>query len=231
METMTDQSTIEMLRTRLDTAIKFRNTTPKALARTAGLGETVVRDILQGMTQDVKLGTVEKLAIALKLSIGDLLPSALQGSAMPDQPPVLSASRDDGAIPVRSVDLAYAMGPGKELAEYPDEMPVLFDPGFLRYLTRAPADRLFVAQGDGDSMFPTMINGDQVLIDTTQRTLNLQDRIWAVSVHGAGMIKRLRTVGPGRVRIISDNTIVPPEEVDASDIYIAGRVIWIGRKV
>jgi len=228
---MTDQSTIEVLRARLDHAIKFRSTTPKALARTAGLGETVVRDILQGMTQDVKLTTVEKLAHALRLSIGDLLPNALQGPGAPDLPPIVSASRDDGAIAIRSVDLAYAMGPGKELDEYPDEMPVLFDPGFLRSITRAPSDRLFVANGDGDSMFPTMINGDQVLIDTTQRTINLQDRIWAVSVHGAGMIKRLRTVGPGRVRIISDNTIVPPEEVDASDIYIAGRVIWIGRKV
>lgn len=228
---MTDQSTIEVLRTRLEHAIKFRNTSPKALARTAGLGETVVRDILQGMTQDVKLTTVEKLANALRLSIGDLLPNALQGPNAPDLPPLVSASRDDGAIPIRSVDLAYAMGTGKELDEYPDELPVLFDPGFLRSVTRAPADRLFVASGDGDSMFPTMINGDQVLIDTTQRTINLQDRIWAVSVHGAGMIKRLRTVGPGRVRIISDNSIVPPEEVDAADIYIAGRVIWIGRKV
>ncbi|WP_242183122.1 S24 family peptidase [Sphingomonas sp. CARO-RG-8B-R24-01] len=227
---MTDQSTIQILRTRLAKAIEFRNVTPKALARTAGLGETVVRDILQGMTGDVKLGTVEKLARALNLSVGDLVPDALGTAQRADQPSVVSASRDDGAIAIRSVDIGYAMGTGRELEDYPDELPVLFDPGFLRTLTRASAEHLYLARGDGDSMFPTMINGDQVIIDTTQRQLNAQDRIWALSLHGAGMIKRLRTIGPNRVRIISDNEIVPPEDVDASDIHIAGRVIYIGRK-
>lgn len=228
---MNEQTTIEVLRTRLERAMTFRKTTAKALARAAGLGETVVRDIMHGMTQDVKLSTVEKLATALQLSAADLLPPTFQGVASPDQPPLLSASRDDGAIAVRQVDLGYSMGSGADMSDYPDELPILFDPGFLRTLTRAPAERLFVARGEGDSMFPTMINGDQVIIDTTQRRLNAQDRIWALSVHGAGMIKRLRTVGPNRVRIMSDNDIVPPEEVDAEDIHIAGRVIWIGRKV
>ncbi|WP_025294054.1 S24 family peptidase [Sphingomonas sanxanigenens] len=232
---MTSEATIEILRARLSKAIEFRNVTPKALAKTAGVGETVVRDIIQGMTKDVRLSTVERLAKALDLSVADLLPDAFKtarpSGEEPDQPPLLSASRDDGAVAIRQVDLAYAMGTGKELEDFPDELPVLFDPGFLRTLTRAPADRLYVARGDGDSMFPTLINGDQVMIDTTQRYLNMQDRIWAISIYGASMIKRLRTVGPGRVRVLSDNTAIPPEDVDAEDLFIAGRVIWIGRKV
>lgn len=228
---MSSEDTIQELRTRLGKAIEYRNVSAKALARTAGVGETVVRDILKGMTQDVKLGTVEKLARALGMSVADLLPSAFSTAHAPDQPTLVSSSAGDGAIPVRQVDIGYAMGAGTYIEDHPDELPVLFDPGFLRSLTSASSEKLYVARGEGDSMFPTMINGDQVIIDTTQRRLTLQDKIWAVSVHGAGMIKRLRTIGPNRVRIMSDNVIVPPEEVDAQDIFIAGRVIWIGRKV
>ncbi|MFY9350518.1 MAG: S24 family peptidase [Sphingobium sp.] len=238
---MTDDKAIDVLKARLAVAIQIRNTSPKALSRAAGVGETVVRDILQNKTTDVRLGTVEKLAKALNLTLGDLLPDALgraherrmeqDENRASDHPQLVSASAGDGAIPVKQVDLGYAMGAGTEISDYPDELPVLFDPGFLRGLTLASPERLFVARGDGDSMFPTMINGDQVIIDTTQRRLNMQDRIWAVSLHGAGMIKRLRAIGPNRVRIISDNPAIPPEEVDAEDLFIAGRVIWIGRKV
>lgn len=233
---MNDITAIDTLRVRLEAAMKHRGASAKGLARTAGLGETVVRDILQGKTGDVKLGTVEKLAKVLGLSLSDLLPDALGRAAgvrtaQSDHPPLVSAHAGDGAVALRQVDIGYAMGAGSEIADYPDEMPVLFDAGFLAGLTRAAPDCLYVARGDGDSMFPTIVNQDQVIIDTSQRRLELQDRIWAVSVHGAGMIKRLRTIGPNRVRIISDNALVPPEEVDASDIYIAGRVVWIGRKV
>lgn len=138
---------------------------------------------------------------------------------------------EEGAVEVRQVDIGYAMGPGTAVEDYLEETPIRFDQAFLRTLTRAPAERLFVAKGDGDSMFPTLVNEDQVLIDTTQRVLNLQDRIWAISVHGAGMIKRLRSAGKGRVKILSDNPSVPPDEVDAEDLHIVGRVIFVGRRV
>ena len=149
----------------------------------------------------------------------------------PDMPPVKIASRDDGAIDIRQVDLSYAMGDGTELTDYPEETAVKFDPNFLRSITKASPGRLFVARGDGDSMMPTLINNDMVLIDTTQRTLNMQDRIWACALHGAGMIKRLRVVGEGRVEVRSDNKTVGDREVNADELHIVGRVIWIGRQV
>lgn len=164
--------------------------------------------------------------------IGDLPPADMRAAPpLSDQPRVVVAAQADGAVGIRSLDLNYAMGSGANPEDYPGETPVLFDPNFLRILTRAEPDRLFVARGDGDSMFPTLVNGDQVLVDTTQRTLTMQDKIWAVSVHGASMIKRLRSIGKGRVRILSDNPVVPMEEVDAEDLHIVGRVIWVGRRL
>lgn len=145
--------------------------------------------------------------------------------------PTRSASDGDGAIRIRQVDLSYAMGDGTNLEDYPEEMSVAFDPNFLRTLTKASYASLFVARGEGDSMQPTLINDDLVLIDTSQRMLKMQDRIWACAVHGAGMIKRLRVIGDQRVEVRSDNPTVGNREVDADDLHIVGRVIWIGRRV
>ncbi|WP_181008469.1 S24 family peptidase [Sphingomonas montanisoli] len=148
-----------------------------------------------------------------------------------DRPLIVTTSSTDGAVEIRQVDLSYSMGPGATPEDFPEETPVLFDPNFLRSITRAPTHRLYVARGDGDSMFPTLINDDQVLIDTTQNQLSQQDRIWALSYDGALMIKRLRRAGKGRIKIISDNTTVPIDEVDEADLRIFGRVIWVGRRV
>lgn len=149
----------------------------------------------------------------------------------PDLPRVVGASDGDGAITIKQVDLGYAMGDGTNLDDYYEDTGVQFDPNFLRTVSRAPAHCLFVARGDGDSMFPTLINDDQVLIDTTQKRLNLQDRVWACSIHGAGMIKRLRVVGENMVEVISDNPAIQNREVQMEELHIIGRVVWVGRRM
>lgn len=132
---------------------------------------------------------------------------------------------------VRQVDISYAMGSGAVLDDYPETGLIPFDKNFLRVLTRSPVESLFVARGDGDSMIPTLINDDLVLIDSAQQRLSLQDRLWALALDGAGMIKRLRTTPGGRLSILSDNSSVPTQEVLAKDVYIVGRVVWVGRRL
>ena len=144
---------------------------------------------------------------------------------------VIRSMSDDKAVTLRSFDLSYAMGPGTNIDDYVEEGTYEFDAGLLSKLTRASFDRLFVARGEGDSMFPTLMNDDTVVIDTTQTILNLRDRIWACSIYGAGAIKRLRPVADGKVEVISDNPAIKDEVVDAKDVHIVGRVIWLGRRI
>ncbi|CDO37615.1 putative phage repressor [Novosphingobium sp. KN65.2] len=148
-----------------------------------------------------------------------------------DTLPTVDVTHGDGPVQLRVLDLDLAMGDGSNIDDYAEEGTMDFDAGVLRRLTRTPADRLFVARGSGDSMFPTLVNGDMVLIDPLQRILNLQDRIWAISLFGAGGIKRLQPVGQGRVEVISDNPMRENRVVDAQDLQILGRVIWVGREV
>jgi phage repressor protein C with HTH and peptisase S24 domain len=148
--------------------------------------------------------------------------------ARSDHQPIKLA--EQSAVRLKVVDLNLAMGDGGELEDWADEEEIEFDHNLLRAITRSPAERIIVTRPKGDSMFPTLINGDWVLIDTAQRMLNLDDKIWACSIYGAGAVKRLKAIGRGRIEVRSDNPIAGNREVDAEDVRILGRVIWIGRE-
>ncbi|WP_164857151.1 LexA family transcriptional regulator [Sphingomonas crocodyli] len=211
-------------------AMEQQGRSQRDLAAALGIDADMVSKVKKGIRQ---FKGPELLAARRFLSLGEAGAEVrtLGMHEAPDRPLIVTTSTADGAVEIRQLDLSYSMGPGATPEDFPEETPVLFDPNFLRTITRAPTHRLYVARGDGDSMFPTLINDDQVLVDTTQNTIGQQDRIWALSYDGAHMIKRLRRAGKGRIKIISDNTTVPMDEVDEADLRIFGRVIWVGRRV
>lgn len=140
-------------------------------------------------------------------------------------------SAREGAVQLKQIDLGFSMGDGANLDDYVEEGVFEFDAHLLSGLTRTPAERLYVARGDGDSMMPTLINDDMVLIDPLQTKLDRQDRLWAVSLFGAGGIKRLQPISADRILVISDNPIRDNLEIAREDVRIMGRVIWVGRRV
>lgn len=174
--------------------------------------------------------TLRKLLARIGKTEADLYAVAGHTPAVVQQLPRPVAT-SDSVVTLRMFDLSFAMGPGTNIDDYVEEGTYEFDAHMLSKLTRAPADRLFVARGDGDSMFPTLMNDDMLVIDTTQNVLNMQDRIWACSLYGAGAIKRLRSSQGGKVLVKSDNTAIDDQEVDGSDLHIVGRVIWMGRRI
>lgn len=132
---------------------------------------------------------------------------------------------------IRNVDIGYAMGDGALIDDYPELGMTPFDRNFLRALGARLFDRLFLCRGEGDSMSPTILDSDLVLIDASVQRVTMQDRIWALTVAGAGMIKRVRMLPGDEVMVISDNPAVPPQVYQADDVHIVGRVLWIGRRM
>jgi phage repressor protein C with HTH and peptisase S24 domain len=132
---------------------------------------------------------------------------------------------------VRQVDISYAMGDGAIVEDYPETGFLPFNRNFLQQFTRAPVERLFLATGQGDSMFPTLLRDDMLLIDTSQQRVAEQDRIWALTYAGAGMVKRLRRLPKDRFLILSDNPAVPPQEAEPDDVHIVGKLVWVGRRM
>ncbi|WP_050600049.1 XRE family transcriptional regulator [Qipengyuania citrea] len=138
---------------------------------------------------------------------------------------------DDRIIEIPVIDLAYGMG-GTFLPDVePEVRSEPFPLSFIRRYTKARAEDLFVADGLGDSMAPTIGSNDQMLIDRSIDTLRIADQIWAFTFGGFGMVKRLRPRPDGSVAILSDNPNVPEDRAVDDELFIIGRVVAIVRKV
>ena len=134
-------------------------------------------------------------------------------------------------VEIDAIDLAYGMG-GAFLDNHdPDVERAKFSRTWLRQFTSASPELLFSAQGIGDSMWPTIHDRDVVIGDRSSTRLDQADKIWAVVYGGVGMIKRLRPLPDGTVRIMSDNPQVSDELATDGDLHIVGRVAAIVRRV
>lgn len=79
----------------------------------------------------------------------------------------------------------------------------------------------------GDSMHPTLNDGDVLLVDTGVRDPSI-DGVYVLRANGRVYIKRVRQRMDGRYEVSSDNPTVKTVDVlDGSQpIDVAGRVIW-----
>lgn len=204
------------------------------LARRVGVRQSTMNALVRGESQTSRslwqiarelettpeylLGQVEDPSVGTAVTIRDL-------SQDEDE--------DDDTVEIDSVDVGYGMG-GTYL-DAPDaavEVEKLrFTRTFLRNFTPAPPEMLFVATGHGDSMNPTIQDSDVVLVDRSDREPKMRDKIWAMSMGGIGMIKRLRPQPDGTMIILSDNRDVPEDRATDGELFIHGRVVAIVRKV
>lgn len=200
------------------------------LARRVGITQQAVGKLVNGSSRSSP--HIGKIAQVLETT-----PAYLVGQvADPDEGAMLIPTDDVIAdqldlVTIDEIDLAFGLGETFTDQVSIDVTPRRFPRAWLSGLTDAPPSLLVFARGRGDSMMPTMLDGDIVLIDKSQRDFRQQDVLWALTMGDAAMIKRLRLRPSGRVAILSDNATVPQDEVEAADIRIVGRVVFIGRRM
>jgi len=95
---------------------------------------------------------------------------------------------------------------------------------------KGSAKDMVLIKVSGDSMDPTLLSGDLVLIDRGRKYFEPQGGIYAIALDDTIMIKRVQLIGD-RVKIISDNKMYEPFEVRADQIKINGKVIWFAREL
>lgn len=140
----------------------------------------------------------------------------------------------DDLVYIREVDIRLAMGEGTVVEDFPATQLVPFNLGFIRGVTRSNTRDLLIMTGQGESMEPTLLRSDLLMIDTADRKPAVSDQIWAFNYAGGGMIKRLRRVrenGRDRFLIVSDNPLVPPQTADIEDVHVIGKLVWVGRRM
>lgn len=91
------------------------------------------------------------------------------------------------------------------------------------------AKSLVLLRVEGDSMQPTILTGDTVMIDTNRLDI-IEGRIFAIRFDSTVMIKRLSFRPSNRIMVISDNKQeFDPYEVDRGELCILGQVIFFSR--
>lgn len=139
------------------------------------------------------------------------------------------AERSD-TVEVAEIDLRYGLG-ATYLTDVVEAQTRQFSRAWLRHFTDSPPDELFWAKGQGNSMEATIHESDIVLIDRRQQTPRMADLIWAFAFGEIGMIKRLRPMPDGSVKILSDNPAVAAETAHDGELNIIGRVVAVVKRL
>lgn len=107
-----------------------------------------------------------------------------------------------------------------------------FDAQWLRHLGVRP-QRVSIIRVDGESMAPTLSDGDDIMVDHDDDALRLRDGVYVLRLDGVLMVKRI-AIGPlrGRFSVVSDNVHYPDwADIDPALVDIVGRVVWTGRRL
>jgi phage repressor protein C with HTH and peptisase S24 domain len=201
------------------------------LARRVGVAQPTIAKLVSGQSQGSR--HIAKIAKELSLPIEYLVGMTDEVEPSNDESGALKRHLAEqlDAVLLPEVEVSYSMGGGSVVDDWPVVQMVPFSRAWLSGLTRSPASELMVARGDGDSMMPTILDQDLVIIDRGQTTPKQQDRIWAMSYGGLGMIKRLRQRPDGSLEINSDNKEVTPIDASDGEVHIVGRVVGVVRKI
>jgi len=155
------------------------------------------------------------------------IPEALLGG--PAEEP-----RQPGAlIDVKRHPVRASAGPGAIVNEGMGKPYFGFEERWLKALTATPAANLSIVRVEGDSMSPTLNDGDDILVDLGDGADRLRDGIYVLRVDDALVVKRLALSPMGRrVTVLSDNRAYPDwPDCCLDEINCIGRVIWSGRKI
>ena len=145
----------------------------------------------------------------------------------------LEAGPGRGLVPVPRLDVGASAGAG---AFDGDERPrphFAFDPAWLRRVARGPLDLLSVIRVTGDSMAPTLGDGDDILVDRGDGAERVRDGIYVLRIDEALVVKRVAVDPAARtLSIRSDNPAYPGwPDCAPGALDIVGRVVWTGRRI
>ncbi len=141
--------------------------------------------------------------------------------------------QDGGLVIVPRLDVRASAGHG---ASDQSERAIArfgFHPLWLREITGGSAAGLSMIRVSGDSMSPTLADGDEILIDSADAAERLRDGIYVLRVDDGLMVKRL-AINPATraLTIVSDNPAYPTwPDRDPAEISVIGRAVWAGRRI
>ena len=196
------------------------------LALEAEVNRSFVYDILYGRSQRPNFDKLERVANRLRVSVEWLRTG--HGKIDGEEP---GREHDSAYVAIRSVKVRPSMGGGKIVEEFEEGEPFHFLARWVRESLNVQPDDLRIMRVEGDSMQPTLLDGDAVLVDLTKKTPSPPGIF--VLHDGMGLVaKRVEIIpksDPLRLRIISDNERYSAYDVTVDEVSMIGRIRWFCR--
>lgn len=191
------------------------------LSRVSGVNRRMLDRYRDGM--EPSLMAAAKIARALNLPLDALVYDTY------DQVSTLPLD-DSDAIRIPFFNVAASAGPGSEAPGHEMIVHLNFSRTLLRKLGVRPEDAHAIS-ARGDSMLPTIANGQIILLDRSVRRVR-EDAIYVLSIDQDIRLKRIQKGLGGSLILKSDNPAYEPEHLspaDAEQLKVEGRVFWTER--
>ncbi|MFU2510600.1 LexA family transcriptional regulator [Pseudoalteromonas sp. ASV78] len=143
---------------------------------------------------------------------------------------IRSNATDFEKVPVIDVEISAGFGANIEREKVRGYLAFRGDWLKEKHLS---SSRLAVVFAKGDSMQPTVNDGDALLVDM-RPIEKIADGIHVLRMDDHLFVKRLQKAFTGDIEIISDNNFYKPQTVapDQLDkLNVIGKVVWIGKEV
>lgn len=211
----------------LDRLIAERGENYADLSRLIGRNPAYIQQFIKRGTPR-KLDEEDRRVLARYFGVAE---QALGGGAVP----LANIARTRGipaVVAVPRLSLGASAGNGSLDEDERAAGAMAFDAHWLRHLGVRP-QRVSIIRVDGESMAPTLSDGDDIMVDHDDDATRLRDGVYVLRLDGVLMVKRI-AMGPlrGRFSVVSDNPHYPDwADIDPLLVDIVGRVVWTGRRL
>lgn len=207
---------------RLRDALDKSRLTKRAVEKKMGVSYTSVQNWFK--TGSIEENNLRNLCDLLKVDYVWIL----SGESLPGVREYQDEHKTERDTLVSVYDVQLSAGDGMAAPEYIETKKKLpFDSNWLNKHGLKPDD-LMVLYVAGDSMLPTMEDGDTVLLDKS-KTKIVDRKIYGIVLGGECKIKRLSQKFDGSVEVLSDNPMHKTEVIPASELehlHIIGQAIY-----
>lgn len=221
------------VRHRLKALIAERGEDYAGLSRFLGRNPSYIQQYLTRGTPR-RLAEEDRRRLALRLGVDETelgapprWPSERRLLSVPVGPP------GDGPEPgARDWLLVPFLGLTGRVAEAEPHDAIAFEAGFVRALARGRLGALAAVRVEGDTMAPTLLAGDQLLVDA-DAIQPVRDGLHVLRIDGALAVRRI-AVHPAtrRLSLLADNCAYPSfPDCDPAALSLLGRVVWVGRRL
>lgn len=218
----------QQARIALDRLIADRGENYADLSRLIGRNPAYIQQFIKRGTPR-KLDEDDRRVLARYFGVPEAM---LGGAAVADAPVPRLRGGVPSVVAVPRLALGASAGSGTLDEDERAAGVMAFDARWLRHLGVRP-QRVSIIRVDGESMAPTLSDGDDIMVDHDDAAERLRDGVYVLRLDGVLMVKRI-AIGPlrGRFSVVSDNAHYPDwADIDPALVDIVGRVVWTGRRL